>query len=723
MIVIDLIYNISVLVALSTLSGFINYRYDKKSLLGKVLQGILFGFIAVIGMLYPFNLSEGIIFDGRSIVISLCTLFFGSIPGIISSLIGIIFRNILGGGGALTGTLVILASFFIGLTFHNLWLKRKLELSNKILYIFGFLVSAAMMFIMITLPKEYILETVKSITLTVMTFYPIITLLIGKVLLDQEENKNYVNRLNQEKNLYKTTLYSIGDGIIVTDNNGIITQINQVAEKLTGWGEKTALGKHLEAVFYTIDENSRYKIENPVNRILEKSSLTEFPGNMLLISRDGKEIPVINSAAPIINNEGAVIGVVLVFRDQSDEREKQLALKQSEEKFRNLFENHVVVKLLIDPVNGNIIDANPAAADYYGYSREQLIQMNLCQIDQRYEEVTYKDIESPYNAKGQFECRHKLSDGTIRNVEVFNSIIDMNKKEIIHQIIIDITEKKKSESELEQYRKHLEKLVEQRTEELDRLNKNLSEQLIKELELEKQLNLALSNEKELNELKTRFIATVSHEFRTPLAALLSSAQMIQRYSSRWTEEKLNEHYNRISSTVNYLTQLLDDVLTISRADREILSNNPEKVNLKDLLNSFYQDLESTLNDSHKLVFNSKQEKDSIFIDKKLIRHIIINLLTNAIKYSPEGGKIELSIDYKEDYLSIIVSDEGIGIDEDEIKFIFDPFFRSKNAVGIQGSGLGLHIVLRSVEILGGNISVESKLNNGTKFLLRIPVYE
>lgn len=723
MILIDLIYNISVLVALSTLSGFINNKFDKNSINGKILQGILFGVAAIIGMLYPFNLTKGIIFDGRSIVISLCTLFFGPVSGIISSIMAISFRSYLGGGGALTGTLVIIASFIIGYVFYKLKVNEKIRLSNKVLYSFGFLVSALMMFIMITLPKAYILDAVKTITLTVMIFYPIITVLIGKVLLDQEENKNYVNRLNQEKNLYKTTLYSIGDGIIVTDNNGIITQINQVAEKLTGWGEKTALGKHLEAVFYTIDENSGIKIENPVNRILKKSSVIGLPGSMILISRDGNEIPVINSAAPILNNDGVIIGVVLVFRDQSDEREKQLALKQSEAKFRNLFENHVVVKLLIDPVNGNIVGANPAAADYYGYSREQLIQMNFSQIDQGNEDPNYKDIVQPFNAKGQFECRHKLSDGTIRNVEVFSSIIDMNSKEIIHQIIIDITEKKKSESELVQYRKHLEKLVEQRTEELDRLNKNLSEQLIKELELEKQLNIALSNEKELNELKTRFIATVSHEFRTPLAALLSSAQMIQRYSSRWTEEKLNEHYGRISSTVNYLTQLLDDVLTISRAEREIMSNNPEHVNLSELLKSFYLDIENTLTDNHKLVFNYPKEKDSFFIDKKLIRHIIINLLTNAIKYSPEGGKIELSVDCTEDYLYINVSDEGIGINEDEIKFIFDPFYRTKNAVGIQGSGLGLNIVLRSVEILGGNISVESKLNKGTKFLVRIPLYE
>ncbi|NMB83031.1 MAG: PAS domain S-box protein, partial [Ignavibacteria bacterium] len=297
MIIIDLIYNLSVLVALSTLSGFINIKYSKKTFIGKLLQGLLFGVVAIVGMLYPFNLTKGIIFDGRSIVISLCTLFFGSLSGLISALMAIGFRIYLGGGGAITGVLVILASFSIGIIFNNLKNKEKIELSKSTLYLFGFIVSAAMMVIMVTLPKGYMTEAIRTITLTVMIFYPLMTLLIGRVLLDQEENLNYVDRIREERELYKTTLYSIGEGVIVTDKKGNITQINQTAEKLTGWQEENVLGLHIEKVFYIIDENSRVKVENPISKILEGISEIGFPKQSILISRSNNEIPITTTVA------------------------------------------------------------------------------------------------------------------------------------------------------------------------------------------------------------------------------------------------------------------------------------------------------------------------------------------------------------------------------------------------------------------------------------------
>ncbi len=142
MILIDLIYNLSVLIALSVLSGFIDLRFNRTKLKGKIFQGLLFGVTAIIGMLYPFHMVEGIIFDGRSIVISLCTLFFGPLSGIIASTISIIFRNYLGGGGAFIGSMVIISSFLIGLLFYFRNKKSSEEIPTRFqLYIFGVIVS------------------------------------------------------------------------------------------------------------------------------------------------------------------------------------------------------------------------------------------------------------------------------------------------------------------------------------------------------------------------------------------------------------------------------------------------------------------------------------------------------------------------------------------------------------------------------------------------------
>ena len=191
MIIIALIYNLSVLVAISVLSGFIDIRYNRKELKGKIFQGLLFGLTAIIGMMYPFVLTKGIIFDGRSIVISLCTLFFGPVSGGIAAVIALIYRNILGGGGALMGSLVISESFIIGLFFYY---RRKnvagYLLSKLQMYYMGVIVHIIMLVFVLALPSKNIFETYRIIGLTVLGVYPIVTILIGKILLDQEQNQS-----------------------------------------------------------------------------------------------------------------------------------------------------------------------------------------------------------------------------------------------------------------------------------------------------------------------------------------------------------------------------------------------------------------------------------------------------------------------------------------------------------------------------------------------------
>ena len=284
-----------------------------------------------------------------------------------------------------------------------------------------------------------------------------------------------------------------------------------------------------------------------------------------------------------------------------------------------------------------------------------------------------------------------------------------------------LDELRESKKELENHKNNLASLVEERTEELDVLNKELVNQLQKEKELEMQLAVSLSREKEINQLKSKFIATVSHEFRTPLASLSTSSQMIQRYADKWSKEKLDYHHTNIEATVDYLTQLLDDVLTSSRTDKEFLTNNPEPIIIQDFLQLVTEQLQLELKDNHNLTVINELTNPVISIDKKLFTHIITNLLSNAIKYSPNGGDVVLSISSENNYINIKVSDSGLGIPADEVKYIFDAFYRAQNTPGINGSGLGLNMIQRAVKVLGGDISVETKENIGTTFLVKIPI--
>ncbi|HED37642.1 MAG TPA: PAS domain S-box protein, partial [Ignavibacteria bacterium] len=325
---IQLIYNLSVLVALSVLSGFVDSRYSRKTLNGKILQGLLFGTIAIIGMMYPFKFAEGIIFDGRSIVISLGTLFFGPLSGLIALILAIIYRIYLGGGGVLAGTLVISASFLIGYYFYFLRKNGKFKLNKLNLYLFGVIVSAAMIALLLTLPENLIVDVYKTITITVILVYPLITLVIGKILSDQEENINAINKIKLEESLFRTTLYSIGDAVITTNKKGEVQYVNTVAEKLTGWKELEVKGKPLEEVFNILNEDTRKKVENPVHKILRDGAIVGLANHTILISKNGTEIPITDSGAPIINDNNEILGVVLVFRDQTKEREYQRKIQE-----------------------------------------------------------------------------------------------------------------------------------------------------------------------------------------------------------------------------------------------------------------------------------------------------------------------------------------------------------------------------------------------------------
>ena len=267
MIVIQLVYNLAFLAAFSVISGFIDLRFKRTELLGKVFQGILFGLVSIIGMLYPFVLTEGIIFDGRSIVISLCAFFFGPLSGLITALMAAIFRIYLGGGGVTMGLLVISTSYLIGYLFFR-WRKnaRILKVKKLHIYLLGLIVHLFMLLYILALPSDRILQTYQTIAFTVIGIYPLISLIIGKILLDQQLNQSYLEDISRNEQLFRTTFYSIGDGVITTDRNGYIKQMNRIAEELTGWTEAEAKVMELETVFSLVDEESGVKVANPIKK-------------------------------------------------------------------------------------------------------------------------------------------------------------------------------------------------------------------------------------------------------------------------------------------------------------------------------------------------------------------------------------------------------------------------------------------------------------------------
>lgn len=386
------------------------------------------------------------------------------------------------------------------------------------------------------------------------------------------------------------------------------------------------------------------------------------------------------------------------------------------------------VSVVITDKNADIVFVNKYFCEKTGYAPEDVLGKNASiLLSGKHSKSYYEDIWRQLGSGLSW-------DGNLLNIKkngelfwerVIISPLRNEQNQIVYYVAVkdDITEEIKLNKELDQERKNLEKLVEKRTEELNNINKELVEQIKKERELENQLQEALLKEKEMNQLKVRFFAAVSHEFRTPLAGILTSTQMIQRYGKKWSEDKLLNHFHNIEKTVNHLTKLLDDISLISKADREILKNQPQEENIEELIKNIINQHYPSIQKGRKINFINQCPSLTYKIDPKLLNHIVGNLLSNAIKFGFENTDVNLSLSEVNRNLVIKVEDKGVGIPENEISRIFEPFYRTSNSASIKGTGLGLNIVKRCIEILKGNIEVESKINVGTIFTVRIPINE
>ncbi len=329
MIILDLIYNLSLLVALSVLSGFIDSRFERNSRTGSTMQGVLFGLIAVVGMSYSFVLTEGIIFDGRSIVLSLCALFFGPLAGLISAVIAAVYRLYLGGGGAVTGVLVIVSSFLAGCWFHRWRTRRPSEgLNMRTLYILGVVVHVAMLMLLFTLPTPWAGEAVHTILVTLLGIYPLITVLIGKIFLDHESNRVFVERLRHREGQLRLIVESTNDVIFTLDTEQRYTAIYGTWMREFGLSPHLFLGKRHREV--GVDENATLHEAMSTQALLGENVTYEWS-----VQAPGEHIHFQTKLAPIYEG-GNAVGAVGVSRNITELKRAQVILLDQLEKLSQI---------------------------------------------------------------------------------------------------------------------------------------------------------------------------------------------------------------------------------------------------------------------------------------------------------------------------------------------------------------------------------------------------
>ncbi len=395
--------------------------------------------------------------------------------------------------------------------------------------------------------------------------------------------------------------------------------------------------------------------------------------------------------------------------------------------------NHANEGIIVTDKQGQIILVNPAAEAQFGYSAAELQGESVEVLVPR--EYRKKHSHDRKGYAGAPTARKmgvgRDLNGVKKNGEVFPVEVSLTPfKSSDHTwiiaFIIDISVRKRIEKDILEQRQALEDASRQLRTSNELLEKKVYDrtQVLREalaaLEKSKaELSHSLEKEKELNEMKSRFISMASHEFRTPLTAILSSAGLITEYPETDQQDKREKHVHRIQAAVTNLNGILGDFLSLSRIEEGKIGVSYSTFSFDQLKEDVCNELRAIARPGQVLECYM-DGKDTLHLDRKLLRQIMVNLLSNAIKYSPDNSKITLSAKHGDQLLDIEVRDEGIGISTEDQKNLFERFFRGENATNIQGTGLGLNIVGSYVELLDGIITFESELDKGSVFRVRLP---
>ena len=811
------LFNTTVLILMGLAYLRIFYFFRQRHMSKRVYNGVLFGLSAVVVMSFPIRLIPGVIFDPRSIVLSISGLLGGPVVAGIAVLFAAVCRIIQGGTGTMTGITVIVASGMIGVGCYYLREKKPIFMKPLYIYLFGIIVHIVMLLCMFTLPLNIALDVLKSITLPVIIIYPLVSFFMISLLIEQEQHLITKNMITNEDKLHKyllenlstgviihasdkriihcnseasklfgisidqicnktdisskwnfihedgskmhadkypvnqvlstqhalsgyihginrakndlvwvmvnafpefnldhqltqivitftdiskiqqakslieeqqkelaVTLNSIGDGIITTDLNGRIKGMNPEAEKLTGWEIAEAKGKLLQKVFNVIDAKT-FK-PNPVKKIKNNIKTTNLKNHNILISRDGSKCHVSDSCFPIQNEEGNVSGVVLVFRDITDDCLTKAVIKERVKELeclRNLSEI-LETKTSLEEIFKNTLSILPAAFQYPQIACAKITVDGAEYKTDNYKQTQWK-LSTDIKKIGSLEIcylTNKFEEG--------QNVFLQEEYELVNIIT-----------------RRLAKLVER-----EHAAKNLIS--------------AKEEAESANHVKNEFLANMSHEIRSPLNGLIGFSEIMEGTLRRSHDCKyqdvLLKQLDIIKTCGQNVTELIDDILQFSDLQREKIASLFDSFSPEQLISESIQILKFKAEaKSVGLTFQHDNLPVELIGEKRRLKQIIFNLVGNAIKFTNKGS-VTVEADYKDGNLLVEVKDTGIGIPADMQEKILEPFTQLEQTSDnkYKGTGLGLAIVSRILDRLNGSLSIKSKLNVGTTISFVFP---
>lgn len=430
---------------------------------------------------------------------------------------------------------------------------------------------------------------------------------------------------------------------------------------------------------------------------------------------------------------------LLLFKDVTEKKIADRDLLQSQRTLEAVINTAVDGIIIIDE-RGIIQMVNQAASRLFGYDKQEMAGRNVNLLMPAPHAEQHNGYIHNYLQTGigkiigigrEVEGRRK--DGNLFPFKLGVSRVELEGKILFAGVIHDLTEQKRAEARILYLNKELEQKVEERTEKLTEVvNKLLQSNIKLEREIkerkaaeaalrqnQEELRRSLEKEKELSELKSRFVSMASHEFRTPLTTIASSADLLGLYTESGQQEKRDKHLRRIQTAVTNLTGILGDFLSLSKLEEGKIHVNPVYFAVEELGQEVVEEMQSLLKPGQKIQTDFSSGQPEAYLDKKILKNIFINLLSNAIKYSGENSTVSFRLAQQGRRIDASIRDEGIGIPKEDQKHLFTRFFRAANSVNIQGTGLGLNIVKRYTDLLGGTIRFESKEGKGTVFFVEV----
>lgn len=384
--------------------------------------------------------------------------------------------------------------------------------------------------------------------------------------------------------------------------------------------------------------------------------------------------------------------------------------------------------IVVVDANQNIIAYNQVLNEIFGYDENELLKKPIHILVPQDRHHAHKNHVANYSQHGtsrQMGVGRDLygvrKDGSKFPVEVGLNPFTLDGENYVMGFLIDISVRKKQEKEIRDLNLQLEQKISERTIELQKTVKNLEEEIIRREEAESKIRESLRVERELNELKTKFLSMVSHEFKTPLSGILTSATLAGKYPNTDQQDKRTRHLQLIEDKVKYLNNILNDFLSVEQLEYGRTKYKMECFPLSKILNEVIYSANMLLKEGQSIDYPENIEDIILVCDETVLEIILSNLINNAVKYSSENTDIKIIVAQEEEFFTMQIIDRGIGIPEKEQKHIFNRYFRAENALLNEGTGIGLNIVKGHIENLGGTIHFESEENIGSTFHIRMPL--